>query len=174
MMNVVEFIHLIHILVLGTHCYAQNGTVMQRIGPGLEIKLEVVLDATENAWLCMHLIQQRGFPNFSLAVLPRYIAINLLVISREINVHGRKQRYTEIKITCTDVNKEIKFTNEQRISIHLGITVITVQFEKYTIANAAFQATEARCHAPTGATFSKIPKQKCLLAGLAMVGTYDS
>ena len=59
----------------------QNGTVMQRIGAG-DIKLEVVLDATENAWLCMHLIQRRGFPNFSLAVLPRYIAINLLVISR--------------------------------------------------------------------------------------------
>ena len=37
----------------------------------------------------------------------RYIAINLLSY-REINVHGRKQRYIEIKITCMDVNKDIQ------------------------------------------------------------------
>ena len=50
----------------------------------------------------------------------RYIAIKCLYRERryiaisysEINVHGRKQRYTEIK-----------FRNEQRISIHLGISM---------------------------------------------------
>ena len=64
-------------------------------------------------------------------MLPRYIAkgdisrlnvyiakgdISRLIFNREINVHGRKQRYTEIK-----------FRNEQKISIHLGISTVTVK-----------------------------------------------
>ena len=45
----------------------------------------------------------------------RYIAINHWSY-REINVYGRKQRYAEIK-----------FRNEQRISIHLGTSMKIIQ-----------------------------------------------
>ena len=102
-----------------------------------------------------------------------YIAkgdISRLIFSHiaKINVYGRKERYTEIKIR-----------NEQRISIHLGTCIsmkITVKPVQFDICLRAFHA---KCHAPTGAIFSSLEKYlskiaQVLLAGLTMVGKYDS
>ena len=90
-----------------------------------------------------------------------------------INVYGRKQRYTEIK-----------FRNKQRISIHLENN-LRLQLNQFSL-NFAIELYTCQCslsckmprpHGRNLFFLRQIPKQKMhkyLLAGLAMVGTYDS